>query len=85
MNVYKIVLHIHRLRCVALCGAYQQNGGHLRQFAYAYQKFVTEISRSETSATIYNLCQCLLLSPVFVVNVCRQCLVFFSVRANKFD
>ena len=33
--------------------AYQQNGGHSRQFAYAYRyrKFVTEISRSET----YNL------------------------------
>ncbi len=27
-----------------------------RQLAYAYQKFVTEISRSETSGRIYNLC-----------------------------
>ncbi len=27
----------------------------MRQLAYAYQKFVTEISRSETSGTIYNL------------------------------
>ena len=35
--------------------AYQQNGGHSRQFAHAYQKFVTEISRSETSGRIDNL------------------------------
>ncbi len=38
--------------------AYQQNGGHSRQFAsarvYAYKKFVTEISQSETSGTMYN-------------------------------
>ena len=29
----------------------------MRQLAYEYQKFVTEISRSDTSGTIYNLCR----------------------------
>ena len=39
--------------------AYQQNGGHSRQFASArvniYKKIVTEISRSKTPGRIYNL------------------------------
>ena len=59
MNVYKIVLHIHRLRQmtrVALTKNMADTRVSSRELAYAYQKFVTEISRSETSGTIYNLC-----------------------------
>ena len=55
MNVYKIVLHIHRLRQmtrVALTKNMADTRVSSRELAYAYQKFVTEISRSETSGTI---------------------------------
>ena len=61
MNVYKIVLHIHRLRQmtrVALTKNMADTRVSSRELAYAYKKFVTEISRSETSGTIYNLCLC---------------------------
>ena len=59
MNVYKIVLDIHRLRQmtrVALTKNMAETRVSSPELAYAYQKFVTEISRSETSGTIYNLC-----------------------------
>ena len=60
MNVYKIVLRIHRLRCIAwitLTNKMADTRVSSREHAYAYQKFVTEISRSETSGRIYNLCR----------------------------
>ena len=50
MNVYKIVLHIRRLRQmtrVALTKNMADTCVSSRQLAYAYQKFVTEILRSE--------------------------------------
>ena len=56
--VYKIVLHIHRLRCMAWITLTNKMAGtrvSSRPLAYAYQKFVTEISRSETSGRICNL------------------------------
>ena len=59
MHVYKIVLHIHRLRCmawIALTNKMADTRVSSRQLGYAYQIFVKEISRSETSGRIYNLC-----------------------------
>ena len=59
MNVYKIVLHIHRLRCmawIALTNKMADTRVSSRQLAYAYQKFVTEISQKVRHLVQYIIC-----------------------------